>query len=113
MAASANPLLQEKQARDPTLFATAYKKQRFYLFSRSEPECVQTWDCTRQHSADGCYSESSKHGDRDVFNERPTREDQSIALAQPDKGPAATATDCVIHTNMGDIVRNPARRHCG
>lgn len=40
MAASANPLLAEREARDPTLFATAFKKQRFYLFSRSEPESV-------------------------------------------------------------------------
>jgi peptidylprolyl isomerase domain and WD repeat-containing protein 1 len=38
MAASANPLLLDKEGRDPTLFATAFKKQRFYIFSRSEPE---------------------------------------------------------------------------
>lgn len=40
MAASANPLLAEREARDPTLFCTALKKSRFYLFSRLEPECV-------------------------------------------------------------------------
>lgn len=34
MAASANPLLQEKAMRDPHLFATAYKRSRFYLFGR-------------------------------------------------------------------------------
>lgn len=34
MAASANPLLQEKATRDPHLFVTAYKRSRFYLFSR-------------------------------------------------------------------------------
>jgi len=34
MAASANPLIQDKAARDPQLFCTAYKKQRFYLFGR-------------------------------------------------------------------------------
>lgn len=40
MAASANPLLQDKASRDPHLFATAYQKQRFYLFARSDKECV-------------------------------------------------------------------------
>ena len=34
MAASANPLLLDKLTRDPQLFCTAYKKQRFYLFGR-------------------------------------------------------------------------------
>jgi len=40
MAASANPLLAEKEARDPTLFCTAFRRQRFYMFTRQEPECV-------------------------------------------------------------------------
>jgi peptidylprolyl isomerase domain and WD repeat-containing protein 1 len=34
MAASANPLLQEKATRDPHLFCTAYKRSRFYLFGK-------------------------------------------------------------------------------
>jgi peptidylprolyl isomerase domain and WD repeat-containing protein 1 len=38
MAASSNPLLAEKAVRDPTLFCTGYKRQRFYMFTRSEPE---------------------------------------------------------------------------
>ena len=38
MAASANPILADKEARDPTLFCTAYKRQRFYMFTRTEPE---------------------------------------------------------------------------
>lgn len=37
-AASANPLLAEKAVRDPTLSCTAYKRQRFYMFTRSDPE---------------------------------------------------------------------------
>jgi peptidylprolyl isomerase domain and WD repeat-containing protein 1 len=91
MAASANPLLQDKSARDPTLFCTAYKKQRFYIFSRSEPE-------------------DTKGGDRDIFNEKPTREEQSIALAaQPAKNQAALGTSCVIHTTKGDIVSTSTR----
>lgn len=86
MAASTNPLLQDKGARDPTLYCTAYKKQRFYIFSRSEPE-------------------DTKDGDRDIFNEKPTREEQSMALAaQPVKGDVALGSKGVIHTTKGDIV---------
>jgi hypothetical protein len=44
MAASANPILAEKGQRDPTLFCTGYKKPRFYLFTRSEPEYVHHID---------------------------------------------------------------------
>ncbi|KAJ9105420.1 hypothetical protein QFC21_001791 [Naganishia friedmannii] len=85
MAASVNPLLQDKGARDPTLFCTAYKKQRFYIFSRSEPE-------------------DTKGGDRDIFNEKPTREEQSMAMvSQPVSNQAALGTSCVIHTTKGDI----------
>lgn len=36
MAASDNPLLQEKNVRDPHLFATGYNKSRFYLFGRGD-----------------------------------------------------------------------------
>ena len=34
---SDNPVLQLSSA-DPTLFAAAYKKNRFYLFTRREPD---------------------------------------------------------------------------
>lgn len=37
-AASSNPLLAEKAVRDPTLACTGYKRPRFYMFTRSEPE---------------------------------------------------------------------------
>ncbi|CAG7853065.1 Peptidyl-prolyl cis-trans isomerase cyp15 Short=PPIase cyp15; AltName: Full=Cyclophilin cyp15; AltName: Full=Rotamase cyp15 [Serendipita indica DSM 11827] len=83
MAASANPLLAERGVRDPTLFCTAYKKNRFYMFTRSEPE-----------------------GERDIFNERPTREEQTIAQttgAGSGRGPSRLARNAVVHTTMGDI----------
>ena len=38
MAASANPILADKAVRDPTLFCTGLKRQRFYMFTRSQPE---------------------------------------------------------------------------
>ncbi|KAG2129450.1 hypothetical protein DEU56DRAFT_817175 [Suillus clintonianus] len=86
MTASANPMLANKGIRDPTLFCTGHKRQRFYLFTRFEPE-------------------DSKIHDRDVFNERPTREEQSIASATTltRSGPSPLASSAVIHTSMGDI----------
>jgi peptidylprolyl isomerase domain and WD repeat-containing protein 1 len=38
MAASDNPLLKEKNKKDPTLFCTAYKRNRFFMFTRRDPE---------------------------------------------------------------------------
>ncbi|KAF8627410.1 hypothetical protein AX17_006225 [Amanita inopinata Kibby_2008] len=87
MAASANPILADKAARDPTLFCTGYKRARFHLFTRSEPE-------------------DEKSGDRDVFNERPTREEQTIAttaLTSGKNGPSPLANSATIHTTLGDI----------
>ncbi|CAG8565971.1 7920_t:CDS:2 [Acaulospora colombiana] len=85
MAASANPLLAERGARDPILFCTAYKRNRFFMFTRSEPE--------------------DKATDRDIFNERPTREEQTIAQSSNTgrTSQAPTAKNAVVHTTFGDI----------
>jgi len=77
MQSSSNPALQEATT-DPLLFATAFKKNRFYMISTREPE-----------------------GSRDVFNEKPSREEQTIASVNPVKSLPTTAT---IRTTMGDIV---------
>ena len=47
----------------------------------------------------------SKLNDRDVFNEKPTREEQSIATATVagKGGPSPLTDSAVIHTSMGDI----------
>ncbi|KAH9922857.1 uncharacterized protein BXZ73DRAFT_91570 [Epithele typhae] len=84
-AASSNPLLAEKAVRDPTLSCTGYKRSRFYMFTRLDPE--------------------DKSGDRDIFNERPTREEQSIAAAAPAirGGPSPLANSATIHTTLGDM----------
>lgn len=47
-------------------------------------------------------------GDRDVFNERPTREEQSVAstahgTAGNKSGPSPHANSATLHTTMGDI----------
>ncbi|RXW25352.1 hypothetical protein EST38_g494 [Candolleomyces aberdarensis] len=83
MAASSNPILSEKALRDPTLTCTGFKRNRFFMFTRSEPE----------------------GGDRDVFNERPSREEQTVAAPVPNapSGPTHIANSATIHTTQGDI----------
>lgn len=53
--ASENPALLNVQT-DPTVFCTAFKKQRFYMYSKRLPSDLQD-------------------NDRDVFNEKPSKED--------------------------------------
>lgn len=56
MEGSENPTLLSVKT-DPTLFCTGYKKNRFYMFSRRGPDDLHT------------------EADRDVFNEKPSKED--------------------------------------
>ncbi|GJC92096.1 cyclophilin type peptidyl-prolyl cis-trans isomerase/CLD [Colletotrichum higginsianum] len=79
MGASANPLLQESESRDPILIATGVNKQRFYMFTNDED-----------------ISKSV----RDVQNEKPTILGQKKA-AEAKK--IETGTAAVIHTSYGDI----------
>lgn len=46
-----------------------------------------------------------KTGERDIFNERPTREEQTIATSTPATkgGPSPLASSATIHTTLGDI----------
>eukprot|EP00698_Gefionella_okellyi_P003518 TRINITY_DN13311_c0_g1_i1.p1 TRINITY_DN13311_c0_g1~~TRINITY_DN13311_c0_g1_i1.p1 ORF type:complete len:651 (-),score=160.11 TRINITY_DN13311_c0_g1_i1:17-1969(-) len=72
---------------DPTLVCTSFKRQRLYLFTRREPD-----------SADAVTTESVG---RDVWNERPTREETAAA-------PVAAASKkggrlVILHTSLGDI----------
>ncbi|GBF99133.1 peptidyl-prolyl cis-trans isomerase [Raphidocelis subcapitata] len=71
--------------RDPTLVATAYRKQRLYLFTRREP-------------AD---AEDAAAG-RDVFNEKPNAEE---LLAGDGAGGAASSLPrgAVLRTTKGDV----------
>ncbi|KAI9316944.1 hypothetical protein DFJ73DRAFT_929205, partial [Zopfochytrium polystomum] len=66
MASSDNSVIRESEASDPTIFATAFKRNRFYMFSRREPD---------SDPAAGASSTAS----RDVFNEKPSREEQTVA----------------------------------
>lgn len=106
-AASENPLLAKQGLVDPTLFATAYGRARFYMFTRVDPDAMSG-------SGDG----GSTSENRDVFNERPTREEQTIASATAAIGSsrnraAAGSADssatsvkhntATLHTTLGDI----------
>jgi peptidylprolyl isomerase domain and WD repeat-containing protein 1 len=84
MRASNNPNLQIVK-QDPTIFATAYKKNRFYLFTKREPEDTKKfvffffyqnlafiYSLWKAHLI---YRYSSADNERDVFNEKPTKEE--------------------------------------
>jgi len=70
---------------DPIVFCSAYKKQRFYMFSRREPVEPE--------------GESMGETGRDVFNEKPTKEEH-ISAQPSSRQLGRTAT---VHTTMGDI----------
>ncbi|KAJ1723033.1 Peptidyl-prolyl cis-trans isomerase cyp15 [Coemansia erecta] len=82
LAASANPAAQKSDI-DPTILCTAFKKNRFYMFTREEPD----------HTEQGA--------DRDIFNEKPTREEASLAIAPKNK--RKIARSAIIRTTVGDI----------
>ncbi|GAM25232.1 hypothetical protein SAMD00019534_084070 [Acytostelium subglobosum LB1] len=67
---------------DPTLFCLAHKKQRFYMFTRREPE----------------DSGSAEMG-RDVFNEKTTKDEHLMLQNAARQLPK----NAIIHTTAGDI----------
>ncbi|KAI9812507.1 MAG: hypothetical protein M1832_000401 [Thelocarpon impressellum] len=79
MAASANPLLQDAEARDPMLVATAAGKVRFYLFTNDE---------------------NSSKSTRDIQNEKPR---QLTSKQAPAAAPISTGSAAILHTTFGDI----------
>ncbi len=79
MAASANPLLQEAEERDPMLVSTGSGKVRFFMFTNEED-----------------VSKSS----RDIQNEKPKLLN---AREQREAKPAESGTAAVLHTTYGDI----------
>ncbi|CAH2268308.1 peptidylprolyl isomerase domain and WD repeat-containing protein 1 [Pararge aegeria] len=83
MEGSDNPTLLNIKT-DPTLFCTAYKKNRFYMFSRRSPDDVKSPDA-----------------DRDIFNEKPSKED--IISATEGQGVQRLYEQAVLHTSLGDV----------
>nr|XP_039258573.1 peptidylprolyl isomerase domain and WD repeat-containing protein 1-like [Styela clava] len=82
MKLSDNPGLQEPE-NDPTLFCTAYKKNRFYMFTKRAPDEIQSTD-----------------GDRDVFNEKPSKEEVLASMQVIEK---RVSDKAIIHTTVGDV----------
>ncbi|EAL73116.1 WD40 repeat-containing protein [Dictyostelium discoideum AX4] len=67
---------------DPTLFCLSFKKQRFYMFTRREPE----------------DNDNPDYG-RDVFNEKVTKDEQLLIQNAQRQLPR----NAIIHTSLGDI----------
>eukprot|EP00038_Savillea_parva_P003949 m.132321 g.132321 ORF g.132321 m.132321 type:complete len:651 (+) comp11330_c0_seq2:257-2209(+) len=86
-----NPQLRQ-DLTDPTLFCSAYKKPRFFMFTRREPE------------------EQGGDVGRDVFNLKPTREEQLAASGVLNKRKLAETV--TIHTTLGDITISLFLREC-
>lgn len=78
MAASANPLLNEAETRDPMLFATGYAKVRFYMFTNDDDISKST---------------------RDVQNEKP----RVLGGKKKEEKQVQSGTSATLHTNYGDI----------
>jgi len=92
MEASDNPAFTDL-GTDPTLVTTAYKKNRFYLFTNRSSKDL-----------------SSVDNDRDVFNEKPSKED--IISATEEKGAPRLYQNATIHTTVGDIHLDLFPREC-
>jgi len=88
LAVSNNPLAKPDE-QDPTLFCTAFKRARFYMFTKNEPDTDPTSKLAGQ--------------DRDIFNEKPTREEQAIASENPGAKKKHVITSAILHTTAGDI----------
>lgn len=57
----------QRKDTDPTLYCTAFKKSRFYIFSKREPQDIE---------------DKSVQNTRDIFLEKPTKADNQILQAQ-------------------------------
>ncbi|CAJ0586923.1 unnamed protein product, partial [Mesorhabditis spiculigera] len=86
--AADNPNLNKRTDPDPILVAIAYNKSRFYLFTNQEPYSTEV-------------DEEGGIG-RDVFNEKPRKEEMVTAL---DDGSGSTkwSEKAIVHTSYGDI----------
>lgn len=72
------------QEEDPTLICCAFKKSRFYLFTRREPE----------------EPEGDQETGRDVFNEKPSKDD--LALAQREER-GQLSRMATLNTSYGEV----------
>lgn len=80
MAVAQNQVLQDTEMVQPILFCTAYKKNRFFMFTRKEPK-----------------------SERDVFNEKITKEEEAVEEVKV-VDTSDLAHEVTIHTTSGDLV---------
>ena len=73
---------------DPLVIATSFKKHRFYYFSRREPPEE---------------NDSGEEDARDVLNEKPSLNDQLVAMQSKRGHGKALGSTAIIRTNCGDI----------
>lgn len=111
MKASDNPALENVEP-DPTIFCTAFKKNRFYM--------VRSHDAQREGDKAAAFlrllihlfssfkfskrepeDTKSADSDRDIFNEKPSKEE--VMAATQAEGPKRVSDSAIIHTTMGDI----------
>ncbi|KAK2707823.1 hypothetical protein QYM36_015492 [Artemia franciscana] len=90
--AADNPAF-EKVESDPTLFCTAFKKNRFFIFSKREPIDVKVG------------------AERDIFNEKPSKEDMVAATDAIGMGQRLYET-AVLHSSLGDITIKLFGKEC-
>ncbi|VDD80088.1 unnamed protein product [Mesocestoides corti] len=92
--------------RDPVIVCTAFKKNRVYLFTNREPHEIKS---------DGDSLSAGSTSERDVFNEKPTKEE--VLAASRDSAASATASlrlagSAILHTTLGDIHLRLWPREC-
>lgn len=85
---------------DPTLYSTSYKRNRFYCFSNRYFE---------ETTSDEMGGGKTVIKDRDIFNEKPSREEALSATDITDRGQIEPPSrkqvyeSAIIHTTLGDI----------
>ncbi|XP_014776144.1 peptidylprolyl isomerase domain and WD repeat-containing protein 1 [Octopus bimaculoides] len=89
MVAADNPIIQAP-LQDPTLFCTAFKKNRFYMFTRREPEDIKRYDTNV-----------------DVYLLF-----LSVSFSIQDASYTRVAESCILHTSSGDIHCKLFPREC-
>lgn len=62
---------------------------------------IITWDSSLQFSKREPEDTKSADSDRDVFNEKPSKEE--VMAATQAEGPKRVSDSAIIHTSMGDI----------
>ncbi|KAL9645210.1 hypothetical protein ABK040_002411 [Willaertia magna] len=94
----------ENEFSDPTVFCCAYRKNRFYMFSKREP--TEDEEISNVIHKKFSYLGNSASFGRDIFNEKPSKEDIEMANilgTTEQKKVGKLGKIATIHTTFGDI----------